>query len=83
MSSDKSDDITAYSLIDRLSVDDDGLISMRFNQMYSSDESYENQSQNPQLNALSLTLKRRNLQLGKSVLMILIFISDNRWHIRA
>lgn len=41
MSSDKSDDITAYSLIDRLSVDDDGLISMRFNQMYSSDESYE------------------------------------------
>lgn len=73
MSSDKSDDITAYSLIDRLSVDDDGLISMRFNQMYSSDESYENQSQNPQLSALSLTLKRRNLQLGKSVLMILIF----------
>lgn len=41
MSSDKSDDITAYSLIDRLSVDDDGLVSMRFNQMYSSDESYE------------------------------------------
>ena len=36
-----SDDITAYSLIDRLSVDDDGLVSMRFNQMYSSDESYE------------------------------------------
>lgn len=41
MSSDESDDITAYSLIDRLSVDDDGLVSMRFNQMYSSDESYE------------------------------------------
>lgn len=39
--SDESDDITAYSLIDRLSVDDDGLVSMRFNQMYSSDESYE------------------------------------------
>ena len=36
-----SDNITAYSLIDRLSVDDDGLVSMRFNQMYSSDESYE------------------------------------------
>lgn len=41
MSSDESDDITAYSLIDRLSVDDDGLISMRFNQKQSLDESYE------------------------------------------
>lgn len=41
MSSDESDDITAYSLIDRLSVDDDGLVSMRFNQKQSLDESYE------------------------------------------
>lgn len=73
MSSDESDDITAYSLIDRLSVDDDGLVSMRFNQKQSLDESYENQSQYAQLSALFLTLKRRNLQLRKRVLMILIF----------
>lgn len=78
MSSDKSDDITAYSLIDRLSVDDDGLISMRFNQMYSSDESYEKSESAssierfiPYLEAQKLAVKKKSIDdLNISYLII-------------
>lgn len=73
MSSDKSDDITAYSLIDRLSVDDDGLISMRFNQMYSSDESYEKSESESSIERFISYLEAQKLAVRKSVLMILIF----------
>ena len=78
MSSDESDDITAYSLIDRLSVDDDGLISMRFNQKQSLDESYEKSESEssierfiPYLEAQKLAVKKKSIDdLNLSYLII-------------
>lgn len=78
MSSDESDDITAYSLIDRLSVDDDGLISMRFNQKQSLDESYEKSESAssierfiPYLEAQKLAVRKKSIDdLNLSYLII-------------